>query len=265
MTQMSKYLIGISSVLVLSLSVHAEELDKTTASKVDPFSGHELQMERLNKELQLQKALVANLREALAQTSVENDIEKTKLQGVYEQKKLKKDTDKLDDSQSYSPVVPSMSILPHAASIPSPESRLPNEPKQESAMTTSTKKSLSAKKEAAKSDVLLGAIQFGNEKPSYLLETSDGKYTTTNELKKGVIQSTPSGYYTTVSESDVYQAGSGEPSNPYGRKGAYPPFGGMGSPNVGSVPIPVPQLTAPSGNGMMSPQGFNNVPTVGGY
>jgi hypothetical protein len=259
---MKKSLIAVGICFILSNQLFAGDETKQPSTQVDPFSGHELELERLNKELILQKAINATLKEELSRTNVEAEIKTNSLKGEYEQKKIKRDTAKLDDAagQNYSPSLPSMTIVPPANAIGMPT---PVAPAAEVAKETAQPKKM-VKKEEPKRDVLLGAIQFGNEKPSYLIETHDGKYSTSTELDPKLVQKTPSGYYTTVSESDVYQQGVGDASNPFGRKGTYPPFGGSASPNIGSVPIPVPQLTT-GGNGMMPPQGLNHVPTVGGY
>ncbi len=259
---MKKNMLAVGICIALSSGhLFASDENKQVAAHVDPFSGHELELERLNKELILQKAINATLKEELTRTNVQAEITTNDLKGKFEKKKLLRDTAKLDDSQNYSPAMPGMTIVPPAnaiiSDVPTKSAEVVDKPKE----VTQPKKVV--KKEEQKRDVLLGAIQFGNEKPSYLIETHDGKYSTSNELSPKLVQNTPSGYYTTVSESDVYQQGSGEASNPFGRKGTYPPFGGSSSPNVGSMPIPVPQLST-SGSGMMPPQGFN-APTVGGY
>jgi hypothetical protein len=260
---MKKSLLAVGICFILSNQLFAADGVKQASTQVDPFSGHELELERLNKELILQKAINATLKEELSRTNVEAEIKTNSLKGEYEQKKIKRDTAKLDDAagQNYSPSLPSMTIVPPANAIGMPT---PVAPAAEVAKETAQPKKM-VKKEEPKRDVLLGAIQFGNEKPSYLIETHDGKYSTSTELDPKLVQKTPSGYYTTVSESDVYQPGSGDASNPFGRRGGQAPFGNSSAPTPGSIPITVPQLQSPSGNGMMPPQGLNHVPTVVGY
>lgn len=255
---MQKKFLVLLIASVLSSGAMAAPEDVTKAESVDPFSGDELRLEKLNKELQLQKAIVANLREHLNQTTVTADIEIGKVKGEFDHKKIKKDIERLDAAPT-TVVSPSVIQPPQiGAALPIGEVTVKTE---QAAPITKVK----TKKEQPKPDIVLGAIQFGNEKPSYLVEKADGRYATTSELDAKAIQVKNTGFYTTVKESDIYQQGSGDASNPFGRKGTYPPFGNGSAPTAGSVPISVPQLQSPSGNGMMPPQGFNNVPTVGGY
>lgn len=256
---MQKKFLVLLIASVMSSAVMAGPEDVTKAESVDPFSGDELRLEKLNKELQLQKAIVANLREHLNQTTVAADIEIGKVKGEFDHKKIKKDIERLDAAPTT--VVSPAVIQPPAISgavLPVAEASVKTEQ-----ITQPAK--VKPKKEQPKPDVVLGAIQFGNEKPSYLVEKADGRYATTTELDAKATQVKNTGFYTTVKESDIYQQGSGDASNPFGRKGTYPPFGNGTNPSAGSVPISVPQLQLPSGNGMMPPQGFNNVPIVGGY
>jgi hypothetical protein len=253
-----KFLVLLIASVLSSLAMAAPE-DITKAESVDPFSGDELQLEKLNKELQLQKAIVANLREQLNQTTVSADIEIGKVKGALDQKKIKKDIERLD-------VSPIAAVSPHLIQPPQIVAATPiAEASAKNEQQVSPIVKVKPKKEPPKPDVVLGAIQFGNEKPSYLVEKPDGRYLTTSELDAKAIQAKNTGFYTTVKESDIYQPGSGDASNSFGRKGVQAPFGNSSAPTPGSIPITVPQLQSPSGNGMMPPQGLNHVPTVGGY
>lgn len=202
---------------------------------VDPFSGDELRLERLNKELQLQKAIVANLREQLNQTNVKADIATSKLKGEYDQKKIKKDTDRLDGA-------PMVAVTP---SVVTPQQLTPP-PLTPSVKVEPPVVKSAPKKETPKPDVLLGAIQFGNEKPSYLVEKADGRFATATEIDPKAVPVKQTGFYTTVKESDIV-AGLGKLPRP--SQG----FNQVPTNMPSSIPITVPEL-APQ----MRPAPFNN-------
>lgn len=237
-------------LFLCNMNVSMANNEPTSVKKyIDPFAGQELELEKLQRELVLQKAVVASLKEALAMANTENDIKLAELKGQYDQKKVKKDTEKLEDSKSYNPNLPSMTILPPLAGTANPvDAQAKSEPKEKKPVV---------KKEEKKPDVLLGSVKFGKESPVYMVETGDGKYTTSNEKPAKAIQTTPSGYYTVVSESDVYKGGGGEGSNSFGKKGVQAPFGNNSASTPGSIPLAMPSMNTSMSSNKLIPQPFD--------
>lgn len=220
-------------------------------NKVDPFSGEELRLQALNKELLVQKAVNESLRQQLALVTTKGDIETTQVRSEHERKKIMRDIEKLNDNKP--PVTP-VSIVPGATPLPlaAPEMVKPSTVQQSVANAPKA-----AKKEVAKPDTVLGSIQFGSDK-QYFIEKPDGQFATSKDVSATAVPVAQTGFYTTVKQSDA-------PTNGDVRQGVNPPFGGSRPAMAGSVPIALPQLATPNGNMTMPPQGFNNVPTVGGY
>lgn len=195
--------------------VGTNEPTNTPSVKVDPYSGQELALEKVNRELALQKAIVASLKEELQKTVTENEIKKNAIQSKYERKRIEIDTDKLGGGSGYNPNLPSMTILPPVNAITPPPVATniapPLAPQQaaeekievQQPKVAEVAKKPVVKKEPTKPNILLGSIKFGEAKPNYLMETNDGKYTASNTVPKDAIQATPSGYYTTVKTSDA--------------------------------------------------------------